>query len=237
MRVRTGGSRSPDRGPRAACRARDRAALPPAVRAARPAYLPSVRHRLRGGAVCRRRHRRRPRVRARDERPLRRPFLARARPARDARRLPRRRDPVGARAGRAPREQRRRRSGALPAAAVRELLRAALLEPAAVPRPRPAAARRLPRRRRAIGRGGRVSTTRGRRQEAPIRVTLGAASPVGRWREVATVTTRGRLGEAEARALRFDAWRCGGGLVPWSWPNRLREPAYRGSRLGRPDTR
>jgi hypothetical protein len=67
-------------------------------------------------------------------------------------------------------------------------------------------------------------------------VELYAAAPFGPWRPIATVTTGERLPDDETQALRFDAWRCEGGLVPWSFVNRLRQPAYRGSRRGRPDT-
>ena len=40
--------------------------------------------------------------------------------------------------------------------------------------------------------------------------------PLGAWRAVATVATRAPLSQEEAEALRFDARRCSGGLVPWS---------------------
>lgn len=73
-------------------------------------------------------------------------------------------------------------------------------------------------------------------ERAPLAIELSAAAPFGPWRPVASVATGGRLPDDETQALRFDAWRCEGGLVPWGWINRLREPAYRGSRRGRPDT-
>jgi hypothetical protein len=71
---------------------------------------------------------------------------------------------------------------------------------------------------------------------APLAVELDVATPFGPWRPIARIATGDRLPEDETQALRFDAWRCEGGLVPWSWINRLRAPAYRGSRRGRPDT-
>jgi len=69
---------------------------------------------------------------------------------------------------------------------------------------------------------------------APVTATLALAELGGRWRPFGTLEVGERLSDAEARALRFDAWRCAGGLVPHGWVNRLRGPAYRGSRRGRP---
>ena len=67
----------------------------------------------------------------------------------------------------------------------------------------------------------------------PLGITLLAATPLGPWRRIGRIETRSRLSDAETQALRFDAWRCEGGLVPWGWVNRLRDPAYRGSQQGR----
>jgi len=69
---------------------------------------------------------------------------------------------------------------------------------------------------------------------APVRATLAFAELGGRWRPFGTLEVGERLPDAESRALRFDPWRCEGGLVPRGWINRLRAPAYRGSRRGRP---
>ncbi len=68
---------------------------------------------------------------------------------------------------------------------------------------------------------------------APVTAALALAEPGGRWRGVARLEVGERLPDAESQALRFDAWRCGGGLVPWGRINALRAPAYRGSRRGR----
>ena len=68
---------------------------------------------------------------------------------------------------------------------------------------------------------------------ASVRIELLAAAPSGSWRPVGRALTRERLSAEEAQRLFFDPWRCGGGLAPWSWVNRLRAPAYRGSRRGR----
>lgn len=68
---------------------------------------------------------------------------------------------------------------------------------------------------------------------APVRVSLAVASLGGRWRRVAAVDVGRRLPDAEAAALAFDPWACGGGLVPRGRVNAVRAPAYRGSRSGR----
>ncbi|MBD0289975.1 MAG: hypothetical protein ICV74_01870 [Thermoleophilia bacterium] len=67
----------------------------------------------------------------------------------------------------------------------------------------------------------------------PIRLDLLAARPRGAWRPIARAETCEQLTPEEAQRVVFDAWRCGGGLVPWGAVNRLRAPAYRGSRRGR----
>ena len=68
----------------------------------------------------------------------------------------------------------------------------------------------------------------------PVTATLALAELGGRWRPFGTLEVGERLPDAESRALRFDPWRCDGGLVPHGWINALRAPAYRGSRRGRP---
>ncbi|MBD0291586.1 MAG: hypothetical protein ICV74_10050, partial [Thermoleophilia bacterium] len=70
-------------------------------------------------------------------------------------------------------------------------------------------------------------------ERRPIRIDLLAASPAGSWRSIARAETLEQLTPEEAQNVVFDAWRCGGGLVPWGVVNRLRAPAYRGSRRGR----
>lgn len=69
---------------------------------------------------------------------------------------------------------------------------------------------------------------------APVTATLALAELGGRWHPFGTLEVGERLPDEESRALRFDAWRCAGGLVPHGWINALRAPAYRGSRRGRP---
>ena len=73
----------------------------------------------------------------------------------------------------------------------------------------------------------------GAAERRPLGITLSAATPLGPWRPIARIETRSRLSDEQTQALRFDAWRCEGGLVPWGWVNRLRDPAYRGSQKGR----
>lgn len=68
----------------------------------------------------------------------------------------------------------------------------------------------------------------------PVAATLLAVELGGRWRRFGTLELGERLPDAEARRLRFDPWNCAGGLVPHGFVNRLRAPAYRGSRRGRP---
>ena len=58
------------------------------------------------------------------------------------------------------------------------------------------------------------------------------ASPGGTWRPVGRLTLGQRLDDSVARALRFDPWNSGGGIIPVGLINRLRAAAYRGSRHG-----
>jgi hypothetical protein len=67
----------------------------------------------------------------------------------------------------------------------------------------------------------------------PVTAALTLAEPTGAWRRFGIVEIGERLPADEDQALRFDPWRCAGGLVPWGRINRLRAPAYRGSRRGR----
>ena len=58
------------------------------------------------------------------------------------------------------------------------------------------------------------------------------AQPTGGWRVAARLTLERQLDQSVARALRFDPWNSGGGLVPAGFANRLRGAAYRGSQCG-----
>jgi hypothetical protein len=58
------------------------------------------------------------------------------------------------------------------------------------------------------------------------------APPTGGWRIAARLTLETQLDPSVARALRFDPWNSGGGLVPAGLANRLRGAAYRGSQSG-----
>ena len=70
----------------------------------------------------------------------------------------------------------------------------------------------------------------------PVTAELSLADPAGSWERFGVLEVGERLPDGEAQALRFDPWRCAGGLVPWGRINKLRAPAYRGSRRGRADT-
>jgi hypothetical protein len=65
-----------------------------------------------------------------------------------------------------------------------------------------------------------------------IAFELLVASPAGTWRGVGRLTLGRRLDDSAARALRFDPWNTGGGIIPVGLINRLRAAAYRGSRRG-----
>jgi hypothetical protein len=62
---------------------------------------------------------------------------------------------------------------------------------------------------------------------------LAIARLAGRWRRVGRFELEERLPDELAQRLRFDPWRCAGGLVPRGSVNNLRAAAYRGSRRGR----
>jgi hypothetical protein len=70
----------------------------------------------------------------------------------------------------------------------------------------------------------------------PVTAVLSLADPAGSWERFGVLEVGERLPDDEAQALRFDPWRCAGGIVPWGRVNKLRAPAYRGSRRGRSDT-
>ena len=58
------------------------------------------------------------------------------------------------------------------------------------------------------------------------------APATGEWRIAARLTLETQLDPSVARALRFDPWHSGGGLVPAGLVNRVRGAAYRGSQSG-----
>jgi hypothetical protein len=65
----------------------------------------------------------------------------------------------------------------------------------------------------------------------PFDLQLQCATAFGRWRDVARV----RIDEVEHDLIiRFDPWNTSGGLTPAGLVNRLRRPAYAGSRAGSP---
>jgi hypothetical protein len=69
---------------------------------------------------------------------------------------------------------------------------------------------------------------------ASVRFEL-AVGPVGRsWRRFGTVELRERLSAEAASRLRFNPYNTGAQAEPVWLPNRLRDPAYRGSQEGRP---
>lgn len=70
----------------------------------------------------------------------------------------------------------------------------------------------------------------------PVTFRLLAAPVLGRWAPAATVVLTERVPDTEAadRALAFDPWNTGAGLVPAGVLNRLRLPAYAASRAARP---
>jgi len=68
----------------------------------------------------------------------------------------------------------------------------------------------------------------------PVTADLLVAELGKPWRRFGGLELGERLSDEEAQRLRFDPWNCAGGLVPHGWINRLRRPAYRGSRRGKP---
>jgi hypothetical protein len=63
---------------------------------------------------------------------------------------------------------------------------------------------------------------------------LRLAGSLGRSRPVAVLTVGEPLDPAETRALRFNPWATGPGIVPVGRLNRLRRPSYQASQQGRP---
>ena len=68
----------------------------------------------------------------------------------------------------------------------------------------------------------------------PVAFDLAVAPAGAPWPRVATVTVVERLAEEEASRLRFNPYNTGTEAIPVWLPNRLRDPAYRGSQEGRP---
>ncbi len=66
----------------------------------------------------------------------------------------------------------------------------------------------------------------------PLRVEIRIARPLGAWEPAATVTLTSVL--AADAGLRFDPWNTGPALTPSGVLNRLRAPAYAGSRAAAP---
>jgi hypothetical protein len=67
-------------------------------------------------------------------------------------------------------------------------------------------------------------------QALPVTLELSAASPFGHWRPLANLhLARVQL---DTEAIRFDPWNTGSALRPAGLLNRLRGPAYAGSRAG-----
>jgi hypothetical protein len=65
----------------------------------------------------------------------------------------------------------------------------------------------------------------------PFEFSIRAATLMGPWHRVATVRIEHRAPHEQPR---FDPWNTGPSLTPAGWLNRLRVPAYRGSRAGSP---
>jgi hypothetical protein len=67
----------------------------------------------------------------------------------------------------------------------------------------------------------------------PLRFTVAITRLTGRWTPAGVLEIGARLPDESSAALRFNPWNTGGGVEPAGWPNRLRDPAYRGSQAGR----
>lgn len=71
--------------------------------------------------------------------------------------------------------------------------------------------------------------------QLPLQVRLLAAPLLGRWEAVGELTLVRRLSDDESDEVSFDPWNTGDDVVPAGFLNRLRRPAYAGSRAGRPE--
>jgi hypothetical protein len=80
--------------------------------------------------------------------------------------------------------------------------------------------------------GGRGGVIVGARARGGGTYEIVVARGAGGWRCVASLTLGKRLPAPSAAALRFDPWNSGGGVAPAGLVNRIRAPAYRGSRAG-----
>lgn len=65
-----------------------------------------------------------------------------------------------------------------------------------------------------------------------LRFRLAISAPWSRWHPVGELSIGGRVGGARARALRFNPWNTGGGIVPVGPFQGLRRPAYAGAQKG-----
>lgn len=70
--------------------------------------------------------------------------------------------------------------------------------------------------------------------DLPVRIRLQAASLLGPWEPIGELVLVRRLSDATSREVSFDPWNTGDDVVPAGILNRLRRPAYAGSRAGRP---
>ena len=66
--------------------------------------------------------------------------------------------------------------------------------------------------------------------QLPLRVDLQIAEPRGEWTHAASITLRRVLAPEEAATVRFDPWTSAATFRPRGLLNRLRAPAYEGSR-------
>lgn len=70
--------------------------------------------------------------------------------------------------------------------------------------------------------------------QLPLRIDLQIAEPRGSWSPAATITMRRVLAPEEAATVRFDPWTTADTFRPRGLLNRLRAPAYEGSRRSAP---
>ncbi len=69
-------------------------------------------------------------------------------------------------------------------------------------------------------------------ERSAVELRLCCSTPTGGWRSIGSVTLE-RVRAVDSQNLHLDPWNTSTELIPWSWANRLRIPAYRGSRIGR----
>lgn len=70
--------------------------------------------------------------------------------------------------------------------------------------------------------------------DLPVRIRLLAAALLGPWQPIGELTLVRRLSAATSDEVSFDPWNTADDVVPAGVLNRLRRPAYAGSRAGRP---